>query len=1159
MSQFDRKYYITSDEVLAASTKTPLTYIDWLKYETTFDKEVAFEQYSTYLTEWYKDKNIDSTEVQSLYVRNLYINLLKQVTLEYTTADEKRFLSNIDFDDDRDLDIALPFFAKKLKQIAIYYSEQRDNLRHAPIEANLKGSSYGIGQLVYKKITDLLRYDVSVQNQIADLDLTLSDVLTNLKIDLTDLYDTEQNYYNIPDDSDPTEYSSTTSLRFNYFNLSQLPDRAKLFISETYTESLIELIREIPVLLQSGTQTSTGTKDEELQDRNNQALAITDIITGTELDRLDAKSYDNYLQTGKLNLTYEQLAFQKYSGTDYYYLSTGDTLSETVSGKLFDAASPQRDLLNRFYPTIAAVPGENVYKQQFLGGFFTTTGVGLVNYTSLDYEYKFTPKENTTYYFPDPESGAAGFYGSYKKFDTPVIYYENINWNKQHVTSHYSYGNQKQFKNILKFNPYQSIDESVNTSPLGVTRHTDKIDFWSKDGTNTWTQQDIFELSDDYVQPIASRQEDLLVGNKIIYSWKTDIYGNEYILTKTNIDPDYETHVNSNSNIYQTEYEVTSPTSQGLQSNMVSLKSDPTHLHDSKNITDQKSLSGSLYIRNNTATGVQTLSSASLSGIYSKYDSEGFVCYRNHPINLNDIKTSLLTDLINIDVVYDVIIFETTEYIVFEKIQYDYDTTNITSGTTNVSFIQKNFHSKHDNISTSNKCTDESAARITSGTITTTTSTTTTSTMQAAFNHTANYEHSSNWWFDEDNDRILVAKTTVHPTNIKTTNKMIYPEIYSYSIKSATLSRIYPDPDYNESQVVYETSQYSLSALADSSYDIDKIKPPVLSYNRDSERFNVTYIGLDPVENMYILKTDFRLYDQTIELININFYKNKYLTYTMNTSDPTINDAFITQTNRSLSVSDTFYHDTTRETLFLCASAAGPDPSPVADSSSVWTYGNVTDNFVGERNIAISFDFAMCGTIGDPVAKPDGLSVVFYRARKLAGVGHETLDDGGTGNAFSYLTDSSIASLSGLDSGHACVTLDAAGSLSGRSGGDDITIFGVDGQSPSSRSATTLTDFDLWQDITDKDYTDLQYTRCRVTLSDLGRRVKVHMKSLDDDQFTLVHEAEMATTWASDYTLPRRLKVALAGNTSSANNGIIAIKNITVTGQSRADTEYSTT
>lgn len=1155
MSQYERKYYTSSDEILSASTKAPLTYLDWLQLETTFDKATAFEQYTIYLTDWYNQKGISSVEVQTEYVRNLYINLLKQIALDYTTADEKRFLSNIDYDNDQDLDIALPFFTKKLKQIAIYYASQRDELKYSPIKANLKGSSFGIGELIYKKITDTLNYDPDVQTQLSNLDLTLVEVLTNLKIDIVELFDTEQNYYNIPNTTDKQEYSSENSTRFNYFSMSILPDRAKLFIIDTYTESLIELIKEVPVMLTTGTQTRTGTKEGELQDQNNMTLAISDIITGTELDRLDDSKFQDYTQQGELNISYEQLAFQKYSGTDYYYLSTGDTLADTASGKLFDATQPHKELLNRFYPTVAATRGENLYKKQYIGGFFGVTGVGLVNYTTFDYNYRYIPVENKTYYFPDPEAGAAGFYGSYEDFETPVIYYENVNWNKQNVTTHYNYGLQRQFKNVLRMNAYQSTSDSLKTPTDGVSRHVDHIDFWNPDGTNTWTQQDIFELADDYTQPITPRQDELLVGDKTVYKWKTDIYGNNYILTKTGIDSSYKTAVNTNSNIYQTEYIVTDDSPQGSRSNLIELKTDPTHRHESENLTDQKSLSGTLYMRNNTSTGVQQLTSASLSGIYSKYDSEGTICYRDCLITLKDIKDSLLNDLIDIDIIYDTIIFETTEYIVFEKLKYDYTTMTITSGTKDFAYVKKNYHTEYDNLPI---CSANPASRITTNPATTTTTTTMSTTTTSIAKR---YENTSNWWFEEDTDRILLAKTAVHRNNSASSNRMVYPEIYAYNIKTGKLARSYPDPDYTDSQLIYETAQYSLSAVSgtDSSYDIVTTQQPVFTYNKDSERFSIVYTGHDPVDNMYLTKTDFRLYDETIELININLYKNKYTTYTMNAYDSSIDDSYLTETNPGLTTSDTYYHDTDRDILFMCATGT-TGPVPVGDSSCVWTHGLVSDNYIGERNACISFDFAMCGTVDNPTAKPDGLSVLFYNARKSGDSGHEIVDDGGTGGGFTYLPNTGVdASLSGLDAGHACVVLDAAGSLIG--GGDDITVFGPYDTTGTFRSTKTLTgtDYSLYQDVSGKDYTDLQYTRCKITLNDLGRGIQVHMKPVSNDfsEYELIHEVDIGANFGVGYSTPRRLKVSLAGNTSTTNNGIIAIRNITVTASGRNDEEYA--
>ena len=105
------------------------------------------------------------------------------------------------------------------------------------------------------------------------------------------------------------------------------------------------------------------------------------------------------------------------------------------------------------------------------------------------------------------------------------------------------------------------------------------------------------------------------------------------------------------------------------------------------------------------------------------------------------------------------------------------------------------------------------------------------------------------------------------------------------------LNQIYPDPDLSEDQLLYETNQFSLSGV-DGTYNITKVKPPVLTYNVNSERYSVSQLWLDNARNVFFMKTDFRLYEETIELIVNNFYKHNYIIYSLNSKDPKIMDYF---------------------------------------------------------------------------------------------------------------------------------------------------------------------------------------------------------------------------------------------------------------------------
>lgn len=1133
MQQSNRRYYSSDTDIIDASKINPLSYIEWLKYEPGFDQSIAFEQYTLYLNEWYKKNGVDSSEVQKDYVRNIYINLLKQISLNYTTPDEKRFLSNIDYTNDRDLDIALPFFAKKLKQIAIYYANQRDEVKYTKVKNNLKGSSKGISQIIYKQIADIISTDTQITEQLLDLNLTVNDILLNLNIEIEELYDTEQNYFNIDGSSDKTDYTDNTlATRYNYFNTSILPASQNLFLTDTYTQALIEIISEVPIILQSVSDTEGNL--ETLVDSNNLTYSISEIVTGTELDRLDDSFFENYQSTGELNINYERLAFQKYAGTDYYYLSTGDSLTDSTTGQLFKATAPHRNILNKYNPTLASVVGENLYKLQFLGGFFTTTGIGVSTFTSYDFIYKFKPELNTIQYFPDPATGVGGFYGSYDKNKSPIQYFENVNWNKLSVTKGYTHGYQNQLTGIPRFYPYQST-EQTNKTTTGVSRYDDKFDFWSGNGENIWTNADIYgeqTLQTD----IDTRNQQLLQGDKIVYSWKTDIYGNNFILVKDNVNIEKDAKINTGTTITDTEYITTAPTRKSSKTQKYGWQTKtPGKTHDNKNLNEQLHLPGTLYIRNNSSSGTQTITDSTVINLYEKYTGAGTIEINStETVTLSSIGDEIVNNLIKIDLIHDIILFETTSYIVIEKINYDYTTGIISSGTENYTFLKKPLaDSPHD--------------------------------------------HTGDWWYDEAKQRILFVTSKLHETQSATNSRMIYPVLHNYDMNTLALRQLYPDPDMTNAQLVYETNQYSLSG---SSLDVNitSSKPPTITYNKDSERYSVSQLLFDNAKNIYYSKTDFRMYETSIELIRYNFYKGNYFTYSMNSNNQQV-DQYFYETHPGKS--DTWYHD--NSTVFLGATDTLTGPQEITGyNNTVWTYGIESDSFEGVRDITICFDFCMFGD--NP---GEGLSVLFYNARNATNTGYTTVDTGGLGSAFNYLDDASTgsgtqASLTGLTHGHACIGLDIGGTYgaTGLVGGstpqaNSIVVTGPFETALTQRSVDKLdsTKYKLYDNTITHD--DLKYLRCRVTLTDLGRRVFVDIMDPEtESNFTRISDTQIGdffpigpggttttsttstTTNTSNpasirkyYNTPTRINTSLVYCNSSAG-GICAIRDITITGSS---------
>ena len=109
-----------------ASTDTeklikPLSYIDWIRTVNLaiLSESDLFSKYKVYVAGWYTTKGTTNLS-EANQVAAAYKELIKDITLNYSTPDEKRFLSNINYDDSKELDIIIPYYVTKIKQITQY-------------------------------------------------------------------------------------------------------------------------------------------------------------------------------------------------------------------------------------------------------------------------------------------------------------------------------------------------------------------------------------------------------------------------------------------------------------------------------------------------------------------------------------------------------------------------------------------------------------------------------------------------------------------------------------------------------------------------------------------------------------------------------------------------------------------------------------------------------------------------------------------------------------------------------------------------------------------------------------------------------------------------------------------------------------------------------
>jgi len=498
----------------------PLSFIEWIQLNavSTVGYDQQFARYNEYLSNFFSQKNVSVTETQSA-IRELYNALINEIVLNYSSTEERRFLQNLDFNNPHDTIIAVPFFARKVKDICLYFSTLRDKAKTAAVEYSLKGSNKGLEKLIYNEISKTLE-NQDLTELTRTLNLSLSSIRNNTLIELEELYDNYSHYYDI---GSPTASAyNATDLRAEDFILNFFDIDANLYLS--FNSSIISAITSYPYYL------------AELGYNN---FTIIPTVDATQLNLLKDSDFINLINNNtQSNLKLNLLASlnKKYMGTDFYYVSTGATSNEPVSGLLFKADAPFANYLNKLYPTVAAVPnlsGLKTAKQQ--GLFFKPDKVGFLNFNNFNFAAFVNSDKlaaNTVYIFPDPEK-FGNISGNTKQNQfNPLDFTEDNSVAQADYTNSYKYGEVLSDPLLPTFRGYQSREQSLLYNTQGISRYIDPQDFFKGFKRDSWANSDVFPQVPSTEYPLETRLDTLVSIDKTLIQYKSDVYGNDYGLYK---------------------------------------------------------------------------------------------------------------------------------------------------------------------------------------------------------------------------------------------------------------------------------------------------------------------------------------------------------------------------------------------------------------------------------------------------------------------------------------------------------------------------------------------------------------------------------------------------------------------------------------------------
>ena len=325
----------------------PYTFLQFIKsVSEDYTPDTLSDFYTAYINLW-NTKVGNKTKDNKEIVIDRYRDFLKDITLNFSTNAEKKFLTQLNFDDKYDLQIAMSFYSTKIRNIIKYYKKKRELLHYSATKAKLKGSNKGAVQAVKDTVLDFLE-----NRSTAGIDYDINDLKDNLSVSVTEYFDNFSQYFNSEPDVE------IHGANFRSYKPNDIPGDLNIFLS-TDTDLVESVFRY-------------ASQDiRELKEANN-------------------------LFSSKRRQT------EKFMGTDFYYLST-DSAGTSEMGILFSADKPYANFLNQQYPSTASVFSDNIISERDLGFFRpTNTAIATIQGKRIEFYKKESYQPGSLYIFPDP-------------------------------------------------------------------------------------------------------------------------------------------------------------------------------------------------------------------------------------------------------------------------------------------------------------------------------------------------------------------------------------------------------------------------------------------------------------------------------------------------------------------------------------------------------------------------------------------------------------------------------------------------------------------------------------------------------------------------------------------------------------------------------------
>ena len=182
-------------------SSAPYSFNDWYDAHQFIAVGQEYSLYNNYLVNWYQKQKVQNTST-SVQIQLNYLALLKQLQIFFSKEETENWYNNVDITNTKELLLSIPYFAKKLKEISVYYLQLRKQIKESRLKYNQVGSEVGINQEIQNYILDnytqknnsLITLPATIWNKVP----ALSSVKDFINIQIEELYDSHSYFDQSP-------------------------------------------------------------------------------------------------------------------------------------------------------------------------------------------------------------------------------------------------------------------------------------------------------------------------------------------------------------------------------------------------------------------------------------------------------------------------------------------------------------------------------------------------------------------------------------------------------------------------------------------------------------------------------------------------------------------------------------------------------------------------------------------------------------------------------------------------------------------------------------------------------------------------------------------------------------------------------------------------